>query len=155
MEIRHRTPTVETADYDYLSQVSPDISCPAQILVVDRDNGAADILMDTVSRLLDQTVSITSVSDQNDAIRTLEHHYFDLVVIGLERDRPDHIALVPYIRNHRPGLPVVVVGHQIHHRSRDRAKEFGADRVINLPRRSSDLKALVESLAQHYLEPIF
>lgn len=132
-----------------------EISCPAQILVVDRANGAADILVDTLSRLLNQDVSVAVVGDQRQAIQALDQCYFDMVMIGIERDRPDNIALIPYISEHRPGLSVIVVGHQIHHRSRDRALEFGACEVLNLPRRASELKALVEHITQSYLEPVF
>lgn len=135
-------------------QFQPQISCPVQILVVDRESGAAEILIDTISRLLDQDISVTLISDQREALQQIECCYFDMVAIGLERDRPDNIALVPYLRENRPGLPVVIVGHQIHHRSRDRAFEFGANEVIILPRRASELKALVTQIAEHYLDPI-
>ncbi len=141
--------------HTFLSQISAQISCPAQVLVVDRPNGAADILMDTVSRLLNQDVTVTSVQDQAQAVAALDSCYFDLVAIGLEKDRPDNVALVPYICEHRPGLPVLIVGHYIHHRSRDRAYEFGAAEVINLPRRSADLKTLVYQFAKHYFAPTF
>lgn len=135
-------------------QFQPLISCPAQILVIDRESGAAEILMDTISRLLDQDITVTLVSDQQEALQQIECCYFDMVAIGLERDRPDNIALVPYLRENRPGLPVIIVGHQIHHRSRDRAYEFGADEVITLPQRAQELKTLVGKIATHYLEPI-
>lgn len=148
---RHN-PTVTKAK---LNHVNAHFSCASQILVIDRVNGAADILIDTISRLLDQDITVTSVHDQRSAIETLERCYFDLVVIGLERDRPDHIALVPYMAEHRPGLPVVVVGNQVHHRSRDRALEFGAVEVISLPRRAAQMKDLAEKFSQYYLEPIY
>ncbi len=142
--------------HTYLSQhVEPQFSCPLQILVVDRPNGAADILMDTVGRLLNQEVTITTVSDQQEAVQAMDSCFLDLVVIGLEKDRPDNIALVPYIREQFPTCRILVVGHNVHHRSRDRALEFGATKVINLPRRAADLKALVTQLTEHYLTPAY
>jgi DNA-binding NtrC family response regulator len=140
----------------YLSQhVEPQFSCSIQILVVDRPNGAADILMDTVGRLLDQEITITTIDDQQDAVQALDNCFLDMVVIGIERDRPDNIALVPYICEQLKGAKVIVVGHNVHHRSRDRALEFGATEVINLPRRATDLKALIKRLADYYLSPIY
>lgn len=137
-----------------LDHTDTQFSCAAQILVVDRPNGAADILIDTISRLQDQGITVTSTQGQRDTIEALERCYFDLVVIGIEKNRPDNIALVPYIAEHRPGLPVVVVGQHIHHRSRDRALEFGASEVITLPQRADALKTLVKNFSLYYLSPI-
>lgn len=124
-----------------LSQsVQSRVSCPLQVLVVDRVGGPADLLMDVVGRLLGCGVVVTLVAGQQDAVCVADGGFWDLVVIGLERDRPDNVALVPYFREQCYALPVVVVGDVVHHRTRDRALDFGAVEVLSLPRRAVELK---------------
>lgn len=130
------------------------VSCPVQLLVIDRCNGAADIFADTLSRLLPLDVTLYSARDQASAIEIMDQLEVHLVIIGIEHDAPDNIALAPYICNSHDVVPILVVGHQIHHRSRARAYEFGADEVITLPRRAHEMKMIVEQITQAYLEAI-
>ena len=140
------------------TQLKPQVSfeidsfyCAAQILIVDRNDGAATILMDTVKRLMDQSLHVTTVDDHNEAIIAFEQQYYDLVFIGLEQDRPDNIALAPYFKEARPEIPILIVGQDIHHRTRDRAYEFGADEVLKLPKRASEMKDFIQKVSTQYL----
>ncbi|NLX11873.1 MAG: hypothetical protein GXY36_19675 [Chloroflexi bacterium] len=128
-----------------------DVRCPAQVLVVDRVNGPANVLVDTVSLLLGPGVSVTSVSDHADALRALECCAFDLVVVGVEAQRPTQLAILPHLRVQAPELPVLVVGRDLPEPTVERARRYQAHEVIELPARAADLRDLVAHLALHYL----
>lgn len=131
------------------------VCCPAQVLVVDRPNGPASVLVDTISLLLDRDVSVMLVDESADALRALEYYCFDLVVVGLENQQPVQLTVLPHIHTQDPDVPVVVVGRDLPRLYRQYARTYGAREVLNLPERSADLKMLLERMARHYLTPAY
>lgn len=136
-----------------VNQLSPAFRCPAQVLVVDRPNGPAHVLVDTVSLLLNQGVSVTLVDHPDDALRALEFYDFDLVVVGLDAHYLVDLSVLAPLRTSHPRLPALVVGRRLPHLLRQRARQLGADDVLELPDRAADLKALVARMADDYLTP--
>lgn len=125
--------------------------CAAQILVIDHPNGAAAILVDTMKRIAEQEWHVVQVDDQTEATICFESNDYDLIIIGLSKDRPDNIALVPYFKEQREATPIFVIGDGIHHRTRDRAYDFGADEVLGLPHRAKGIKELLHKVSTQYL----
>jgi DNA-binding NtrC family response regulator len=126
-------------------------SCAVQILVVDHPNGPAHVLVDTISLLLDQEVSVTLIEDHYDALYALENFHFDLVVVGLNEQRPIQLSVLPRIQQTRPGTPILAVGHSLPRLYRQYARNYGAREVLNMPERAADLKGLVRHMADRYL----
>ncbi|MBN1679855.1 MAG: hypothetical protein JW966_06155 [Anaerolineae bacterium] len=125
--------------------------CPAQVLVIDTVNGPANIVINTVSLLLDRAVSVTSVDEHVDALRALDFYDFDLIVFGLDRQRPLQLALLMHLRDTYPDLALVAIGQHLTVEQKKQARYHGAWDVVDLPERAADLKALVHHLSQRYL----
>ncbi len=136
-----------------VNHLSPAFRCPAQVLVIDRPNGPANVLVDTVSLLLNQGISVVLVDQQDDALRALEFYDFDLVVVGVDARHLVDLSILAPVRVEHPAVPVLVVGRRLPHLLRDRARRLGADDVVELPERAADLKALVGQMAGAYLSP--
>jgi DNA-binding NtrC family response regulator len=130
------------------------ITCPVQVLVIDRVNGPANVLIDTISLLLDQEISVTSVEEHADALRALDYYQFDLVVVGLYHDRPAQLAILPHIRDQHPDRPILAVGRHLPPLLEQYARNFGARDVIEIPERAADLKKLVACVTEKYLQPV-
>jgi DNA-binding NtrC family response regulator len=129
------------------------VTCPVQVLVIDRVNGPANILTDTISLLLDQEISVTSVEEHADALRALEYYHFDLVVVGLYSDRPAQLALLPHLHDQYPDHPILAIGRRVPPLIERYARTYGARDVIDFPERAADLKTLVARVAEEYLQP--
>jgi CheY-like chemotaxis protein len=125
--------------------------CPVQVLVIDRPNGPADVLINTISLLLEREVSVTIVRDDAGALRAMEHSDFNLVVIGLERSQPAQLTLLPHIRRQRPDTPVMLVADHLTAHQERFARQCGADHILTLPERASELRTLAMRLAAGYL----
>ena len=130
------------------------ITCPVQVLVIDRPNGPANILVDTISLLLDHEVSVTSVDDHADALRALDYYHFDLVVVGLQNQRPLQLTILPHIHQQAPERPILAVGRALPRLYQQYARTYGAREVLNMPECAADLKALVDRMTQRYLLPV-
>ncbi len=127
------------------------ISCPAQVLVIDHANGPASILIDTISLLLDDAVSVTTVEDHDDALRALDYYDFGLIVVGVDQRRPMQIALLPYLATRAAGRLIIVVSRDMPPGTLQRTRRFGAQDVIVLPDRAADLQALLARITERYL----
>lgn len=136
-----------------VNHLTPAFRCPAQVLVIDRPNGPANVLVDTVSLLLNQGISVVLVDQLDDALRALEFYDFDLVVVGLDAHHLVDLSILAPLRADHPAVPVLVVGHRLPHLLRQRARQLGAEDVLELPDRAADLKMLVARLADEYLSP--
>ena len=128
-------------------------TCPTQVLVIDRPTGPASILIDTISRLLDREVSVTTLDDHSDALRALAYYDFDLAVVGVQPDHPMQLAILPHLHQQRPDRPILVVGHKMPSLYRQQAHIYGARQVITLPHTAAELKALLAYLAENSLLP--
>ncbi len=129
------------------------VTCPAQVLVIDCPDGPANILIDTISLLVDRDVSVTSVSEHTDALRALEYYHFDLVVVGLHDQRPLQLTILPHIHQRDPERPILAVGRALPRLYQQYARTYGAREVLNMPERAADLKVLVHRMAERYLQP--
>jgi DNA-binding NtrC family response regulator len=130
------------------------ITCPIQILVIDRVNGPANVLVDTISLLLRREVSVTSVDEHADALRALDYYHFDLVVVGLQENQPVQLTILPHIHRQNPDRPILAVGRDLPRLIQQYAHTYGAREVLNMPERSADLKTLVAQMAERYLRPL-
>jgi DNA-binding NtrC family response regulator len=127
-------------------------SCAVQVLVIDPVNGPANILIDTVSLLLDRDISVTSVDDHADALRALEYYHFDLIVVGLHGQHPLRLSILPRIQQMQPDTPLLAVGRDLPRLYQQYARNYGAREVLNMPERAADLKTLVVRMADRYLK---
>ena len=127
-------------------------SCAVQVLVIDQPNGPANVLVDTISLLLDREISVTSADEHAEALRTLDYYHFDLIVVGLHEQRPIQLTILPHIHQTQPDTPILAVGRSLPRLYRQYARNFGAREVLNMPERAADLKALVERMAERYLK---
>lgn len=125
-------------------------ACPYQIMVLDRAFGAADILMDTVSRLVKTDISITQFEDAGDGLRHIDSRDYDMIVIGLDDNGVEPLAVMPHLRVQHPEIPVVIVGRRIRKSDLACAEHFGVNDVIILPEHASKMKTLVRHLADTY-----
>lgn len=121
---------------------------PLHILVIDRVNGPADVLFDAVRLLMESAIEVTVLEDHDDALRALELCPFDLVVVGLDAQRPMQMALLPHLRG---DTPVIVVSREVTAETLARARRFGALDALMLPQRAAELRALIARLWQEYL----
>ncbi len=128
-------------------------ACPVQILVIDDPSGPADILVNTISLLLDREVSVTTLDDHTDALRALAYYHFDLVVVGLYADRPLQLTILPHIYGQDPARPILAVGRDLPRLYQQYARTYGAQDVLNVPERAAGLKQLVQRVARRYLQP--
>ena len=136
-----------------VNHLSPVFRCPAQVLVIDRPNGPANVLVDTVSLLLNQGISVVLVDEQDDALRALDFYDFDLVIVGVDARHLVNLSIVAPLHAEKPDIPVLVVGRCLPHLLRQRARQLGAEDVVELPDRAADLKTLVARMADRYLNP--
>jgi CheY-like chemotaxis protein len=127
------------------------VGCPAQVLVIDRVDGPAHVLVDTISRLSDCEVSVTLVDDLSDALRATACCGFDLVVVGLEDKRPVQLTVLPHLRIQNPDLPLAVIGRNLSHFDRQYARQHGVSEVLDVPERAADLKVMIADLSERYL----
>ena len=126
-------------------------SCAVQVLVIDQVNGPADILVDTVSLLLDREISVTSVDEYADALRALDYYHFDLIVVGLHEQRPIELTILPRLQQTHPETPILAVGRDLPRQYRQYARNYGVREVLSVPERAADLKMLVAHMAERYL----
>lgn len=131
--------------------VHQDVCCPAQILVIDRSNGPAQLLMDTLGRLFSEEIAITEITDYPSALPLLDYSCYDLLVIGLEERQAVSPTFLTYLRNRQPDLPILLIGNGMTDQYIEFIEVNGVTEAINLPYRAYEVKALSEHLAQHYL----
>jgi CheY-like chemotaxis protein len=123
------------------------------VLVVDRQDGVADILMDSVGRLLTPGHLATVTVDRAEALRQYTDGCFDLVVVSLDRDQPLSWSLLPQLHAQRPEVPIVLVDREVNDQVQERAEQHHVREVVRLPRRATELRSLVVHMAQQYLQP--
>lgn len=128
------------------------IACPVQVLVIDDPNGPANILVNTISLLVDQDISVTTVDDHTDALRALNFYHFDLVVVGLYASRSLQLAILPHIHEMGTHRPILAVGRELPRLYQQYARTYGASEVLSLPQRAAELKRLVRHMAERYLD---
>lgn len=128
------------------------VRCSAQVLVIDRPGGPASVLLDTVSRLRAGDLSVTEVDRRFDALHALDCFCFDVVVLGVEDDRLQELALLPEIRRLRPDVPALVVGRQVPRFFKQYARHHGAAEVLEMPRRAADLHTLMDGVIARYVD---
>ena len=127
------------------------ITCPVQILVLDRLNGPAEILLDTVSRIVTQDVSLTHIAHPSAVMGQLDCQPYDLLVISAEANDTEPLSIMPYLKVQYPEMPVLLVGRKIHPSLRNCAEHFELNDVLTLPQRAQKMKALASYLAHKYL----
>jgi DNA-binding NtrC family response regulator len=136
-----------THEISLLSPYSMAFCCTLQVLVLDNENGPAHLLIDTISRLFQAKISVTLASNTMDALHALDCGEYDLVAVGAGSNQHEHLTLIPYIRAHYPCYPVVVISKEA---NRDYT-DYGVCEALTLPNRASELKSVLQHLAQHYL----
>ncbi len=126
--------------------------CPAQVLVLDRQNGPADTIADLVSRLLEGQVSTMLTTNSEDALYALNCYEFDVVMIGVEENALDQLTLLPDLRADYPDLAVVVFGKNMQRNDLERCRFYSVNETVEMPRRAAELKSLVAGIASRFLE---
>ncbi len=129
---------------------APVLCSPLQVLVVDRVNGPADVLFDADRLLMGSAVEITLVAEPGDALHALDAWAFDLLVVGLDAQRPLQMALLPHLRARAPQTPLLVISRAMSDETAQRARRFGAMDALELPQCAADLRALIARLWQEY-----
>lgn len=128
-----------------------DVCCPAQILVIDRSNGPAQVLMDTLGRLLGEEIAVTEITDYPSALPLLDYSCYDLVVIGLGEKQAVSPTFLTYLRNRQPELPILLIGCGMSRQYMDFIEVNGVSEAINLPHRAYEVKQAMEHIAVNYL----
>jgi hypothetical protein len=128
-----------------------EICCPAQILVIDRSNGPAQVLMDTMSRLLGEEIAVTEITDYPSALPLLDYSCYDLVVLGWEESQAVSPTFLKYLRNSQPDLAVLLIGADMSPQYVDFIEFNGVTEAINLPTRAAEVKWLTGHISHHYL----
>lgn len=128
------------------------VACPVQVLVIDDPNGPASILVNTISMLVDQDISVTTVDDHTDALRALTFYHFDLVVVGLYASRSLQLAILPHIHEMDTRRPILAVGRELPRQYQQVARTYGASDVLDMPQRAAELKHLVRRMSERYLD---
>ncbi len=129
------------------------VQCPLQVLVIDQENGPAHTLIDVLSRVYETRVSYILAADEDSVQHMLACCAPELLVAGLDERAINTLALLPDIRSQYRDLPILAVGRQISCFMQEESHQFGADEVLELPYRVGELKSLVVTLAQRYLQP--
>ena len=127
------------------------IGCPAQVLVVDRANGPANILVDVLSRLFDQVTTVVTAHDE-EALNALNAHDINLIVVGLENIQGSQYTLLRILNDERVGTPVVLIGRSLSHADLEHCRQYEVREVIEMPRRAAELKSAVFDIVQRYLQ---
>src|SRR5258708_16636536 len=127
--------------------------CPLQILVIDHENGPAHTLIDVLSRVFGPRVSYILADDESTVQYVLACCEPELIVAGLDARAINILALLPDIRSTYRTLPILAVGRHVSCFTQEESHQFGADEVLDLPYRAAELKSLVVTLAQPYLQP--
>jgi DNA-binding NtrC family response regulator len=143
--------TFKTTTYDKKHITTTQITCPVQVLVIDRPGGSAEVMMDTVSRLVNKDISIVYADDARQAIRQLDAQEYDLLVIGIEHNLSEPLSVMPYIRIQHPNLPVLLIGRKLRSSDRDCAQHFQVNDVFILPKRAEEMKQAAHYISTHYL----
>ncbi len=128
-----------------------EVCCPAQILVLDRSNGPAQLLMDTMGRLVGEEIAVTEITDYPSALRLLDYSCYDMVVIGLGEQQAVSPTFLTYLRNRQPELPILLIGSGMTRQYMDFIEVNGVSEAINLPHRAHEVKWAVEHIAVNYL----
>ena len=144
--------TTVTLKCDAFEECAMEFSCPSQVLVIDRTNGPADILVDLLGRLFEQQVSVLLATGTDEAFYALNCCEFDLIIVGLGEDRADQFSLLYDLRREYGQMPVMVVGDDLSHDDLERCREYAVHEVIEMPRRAAELKSAVFSIVQQYLQ---
>jgi DNA-binding response OmpR family regulator len=127
------------------------INRPAQILVVDRVNGPANILIDVLSRLFEQVSVVAAVRD-DDAFNALNSGDFDLIIVGWDDAQTHQFSLLRDLRNQHAYVPILVVGHRLSQSDLEHCHKHEVQDVIELPHRAAELKSAVFNIAHQYLQ---
>ncbi len=117
------------------------LCCPLQVLVVDRPDGLADILLSTVARLLQPAVCVTRVPSVEKAGRVLESNEVDLVVLA----QPGAPAVAQLRRAAGAARMMMVMD------GRPRTALPAGVQAVRMPRQARELKELVTWLVREYL----
>jgi len=137
---------------DAFKESAMKFSCPAQVLVIDRANGPADVLTDLLSRLFEKQVSVMLAIGYDDALYALNRCEFDLVIVGLEDSHTGQLNALKSLHNDYGCIPVVVVGRELNLTDLERCRQYQAQEVIEMPQRAAELKSAVFSIMQRYLQ---
>ena len=146
----------ETAQAEPFKEGAMECTCLAQVLVVDRTNGPADVLTDLIARLFEGQVSVMQASNHEDALYALNCADFDLVILGvetcLESDELDQLAVLPDLRHDFPDQAVIAVGRNLSRFDLERCRAYRVNDAVEMPRRAAELKALVTNIMGRYLQ---
>lgn len=142
----------DTVLVDAFKESAMEFCCPAQVLVLDRQNGPADTIADLVSRLLEGQVSTLLTTNREDALYALSCYEFDVVMIGVEDNALDQLSLLPDLKAQHGNLSVIVVGRNMQRDDLERCRFHGVREMVELPQRASELKALVTGIAGRFVE---
>jgi len=150
--MNERTNITTSAMLDAFKESAMEFSCPAQVLVIDRANGPADVLTDLLGRLFEKQVSTTLAIGYDDALYALNRCEFDLVIIGLEDGHADQFNALQSLQQDYACIPVVVVGRDLDLAALERCRQYEAQEVIEMPQRAAELKSAVFSIMHRYLQ---
>ena len=154
--MQHQQPRIsqETARVELFKEGAMECACPAQVLVIDRLNGPADVLTDLIARLYEGKVSAVQATNHEDALYTLSCTEFNLVIVGVEAEELDRLAVMSDLREEFPDLPVLVVGRNLSRFDLERCRYFRVDDAVEMPHRAAELKALIAGIVVRYLQCI-
>src|SRR5260370_39992018 len=73
-------------------------TCPAQVLVIDRVDGPADVLTDLIARLFEGKVSVMQANNYEVALYALHGAALHMVILGYETNGLDQLSVLLVLR---------------------------------------------------------
>ncbi|HVY23047.1 MAG TPA: sigma-54 dependent transcriptional regulator [Steroidobacteraceae bacterium] len=111
-------------------------------LVVDDEADIRELLTITLQRM---NIDVSTAPDLNSAIARLRNNNFELCLTDMKLPDGDGLALVEWIQNHRPNIPVAVITAHGNVESAVRALKLGAFDFISKPLDLAALRKLISA----------
>jgi two-component system KDP operon response regulator KdpE len=92
--------------------------------------------------------AVRSASDGTEALKLLEEHPFDLLLVDMNMPGPNGLQVLEAVRR-STGVPVLMVSGRGRERDKVEALDLGADDYLNKPFGVAELLARVKALLRH------
>lgn len=114
-----------------------------KILVIDDDESMRTLLVDTLEVFEYQ---VSTAVDGRQALDILDHASFDLVICDLMMPRLNGLEFLDEVKEHTPGLPVIIVtGYGTAH-TEEEIMRLGAKGYLSKPFTIEQIRTLVEQI---------